>query len=37
MAITKSEEHPMLAIAAAGAFIGLFALWVVLPKKLLRK
>jgi len=27
----------MIAIAAAGAFIGLFALWVVLPKKLLRK
>ena len=29
--------RPMIAIAAAGAFIGLFALWVVLPKKLMRK
>ena len=26
----------MLAIAAAGAFVGLFVLWVVLPRKLLR-
>ena len=34
---TKFGGHPMLAIAAAGAFIGLFALWVVLPKKLMRK
>jgi len=27
----------MEAIAAAGAFIGLFSLWVILPKKLLKK
>ena len=26
----------MLAIAAAGAFVGLFALWVILPRKFLR-
>ena len=26
----------MLAIAAAGAFVGLFALWVIIPRKLLR-
>ena len=26
----------MLAIAAAGAFVGLFVLWVVLPRKLLK-
>jgi len=24
-------------LAAAGAFIGLFALWVLLPKKLIRR
>ena len=34
---TKFGGHPMIAIAAAGAFVGLFALWVVLPKKLMRK
>ena len=34
---TRFGGRPMLAIAAAGAFIGLFALWVVLPKKLMRK
>ncbi len=34
---TKFGGHPMIAIAAAGAFLGLFALWVVLPKKLMRK
>ena len=33
----KFGGHPMIAIAAAGAFVGLFALWVVLPKKLMRK
>jgi len=27
----------MEAIAAVGAFIGLFSLWVILPKKLLKK
>lgn len=27
----------MEAIAAAGVFLGLFSLWVVLPKKLLKK
>jgi len=27
----------MIAIAAAGAFAGLFALWVVLPRVFLRK
>ena len=26
----------MLAIAAAGAFVGLFALWVIIPRKFLR-
>ncbi len=26
----------MLAIAAAGAFVGLFALWVIVPRKLLK-
>lgn len=26
----------MLAIAAAGAFVALFALWVILPRKFLR-
>ena len=26
----------MLAIAAAGAFVGLFILWVIVPRKLLR-
>ncbi len=26
----------MLAIAAAGAFAGLFALWVILPRKFIR-
>ena len=26
----------MLAIAAAGAFVGFFVLWVILPRKLLR-
>jgi hypothetical protein len=34
---TKDEERQMEIIAAAGAFIGLFALWVVLPKKFLKK
>jgi hypothetical protein len=34
---TKDEERQMEMIAAAGAFIGLFALWVVLPKKFLKK
>ena len=37
MDTTNSEDTPMIAIAAAGAFVGLFALWVVLPKKLMRK
>ena len=27
----------MLALAAAGAFLGLFTLWVVLPRKLVRR
>jgi hypothetical protein len=31
------EESQMEIIAAAGAFIGLFTLWVVLPKKFLKK
>ena len=26
----------MLAIAAAGAFVGLFVLWVIVPRKLLK-
>ena len=26
----------MLAIAAAGAFVGLFVLWVIIPRKLLK-
>ena len=34
---TRFGGRPMIAIAAAGAFVGLFALWVVLPKKLMRK
>jgi hypothetical protein len=31
------EPGVMEAIAAAGVFIGLFGLWVLLPKKLLKK
>ena len=33
----SSEDTQMIAVVAAGAFLGLFALWVVLPKKLMRK
>lgn len=31
------RRHLMIIAIAAAAFIGLFGLWVVLPKKLLRK
>jgi hypothetical protein len=34
---TEDEERQMEIIAAAGAFVGLFTLWVVLPKKFLKK
>ncbi len=27
----------MLALAAAGAFLGLFTMWVILPRKFFRK
>ena len=33
----KQGVEQMEALAAAGAFIGLFSLWVILPKKLLKK
>ena len=32
-----TKEENVEAIAAAGAFTALFSLWVLLPKKLLRK
>jgi hypothetical protein len=37
VSLTEDEEHQMEIIAAAGAFVGLFTLWVVLPKKFLKK
>ena len=31
------REGFMLALAAAGAFLGLFTMWVILPRKFFRK
>ena len=37
MTIVESRRRVMEAIVAGVAFLGLFSLWVVLPKKLLKK
>ena len=35
--LVNGSDHQMEAVIAAVAFIGLFTMWVVLPRKLLRK
>ncbi len=34
---TETEEVQMIELLAAGAFVGLFGMWVVLPRFIIRK